>query len=565
MKLVDSRRLTGPNPVTRGPAAIVEIALEPGETAEPAIAAVRHELARMQSALGLEVGTPVVRVFTDGRGFALAFAARFDLLYAATELADWAFASAAEVLAGRAAAPLEPARTELFAAFATARRPDLVALRDEADRRGVPVLVDDEAFTLGLGERSRTWPIGEVPPPADIPWPALGRIPVVAITGTNGKTTCARLLARMLANDGRVAGNTSTDGVEVGGTLVEAGDCTGPGGARTLLRRPELQAAVLEAARGGLLRRGFVLPDCDAALITNVGRDHLGEYGIQSIDELASAKAIVADIVPASGRVVLNADSPPLVRMRDRFAAQLVWFTLDEDNPLAREHVAREGEAWWASHNGELVRARGDIRESYGPIDALPLALGGAARHNVANALAVSALAVGLGVAPETIRTTLASFGRDVADNPGRFERYERGGVTVLLDFAHNVDALRHQRDVIATLRSTRPAGHRLVASFGMAGDRDDEVLAALAGEIAAMRPDLVVLREEVSYLRGRAPGEVPAVLRRAFVAHGIPDEAIEDTPDERSAVARALQWTRPGDMLVVFTHTEREPVLPPE
>lgn len=565
MRLLDSRRLTGPNLLTRGPAAIVEVELDPGEDLDAAVTAVRGEITRMEAALGLEPSAMAVRVFADGRGFALASAARFDVLYAAVDLADWAFASAAAIVAGRDPAPLDPGRAALAAAFATAHRPDLVELVRLAEQRDIPVLVDDEAFTLGLGERSRTWPIAEVPASADISWPALGRIPVIAITGTNGKTTCARWLARILSDAGLTSGNTSTDGVEIGGTLVEAGDCTGPGGARTLLRRPELQAAVLEAARGGLLRRGFVLPGCDAALVTNVGHDHLGEFGIQTIDELAAAKAIVADIVPPTGRIVLNADNPPLVRMRDRFAAPIVWFTLDEHSALVREHLGRGGEAWWASAAGELVRGHGDLRESYGPIDALPLALGGAARHNVANALGVCALAVGLGIAPASIRTTLASFGRDIADNPGRFERYERRGVTVLLDFAHNVDALRHQRDVIERLRATRPAGHRLIASFGMAGDRNDEVLAALAGEIAAMGPDLVVLREEPNYLRGRAPGEVPAVLRRAFVAHGVPADAIEDTPDERAAVARALQWAKPGDMLVVFTHTERGPVLPPE
>lgn len=562
MNLLDSRRLTGPNLHTRGPAAIVEVELEPHETPEAAIDAWRGEVARVLDDVPHEI---VTRVFADRRGLALAFTARFDVLYAAVEIAEWAAASVGSILAGDGPAPLEPARTELRAALEREARPDLVALAQAAASRGVPVLFDDEAFTLGLGERSRSYALDAVPSERDVPWAELGWIPVVAITGTNGKTTCARLLARILARAGLVTGNTSTDGVVIDGVLVEAGDCTGPGAARTLLRRRELQAAVLEAARGGLLRRGFVLPSCDAALVTNVGDDHLGEFGIQTVDELAAAKAVVAQIVPPSGRVVLGADSAPLVRMRDRFAAQVVWFSLDEHNPVVREHVAAGGEAWWASADGELVRARGSARESYGRVDELPLALGGAARHNVANVLAVCALAAGLGVDAAVVRAVIADFGRDVADNPGRFERYERRGVAVLLDFAHNVDALRHQRDVIAALRSGRPAGHRLIASFGMAGDRSDAVLTALAAEIAAMRPDRVILRDELHYLRGRAPGEVPAVLRRAFSAHGIAADAIDQAVDERAAIARAFEWARPGDVLVVFTHTEREPVLPPE
>ena len=172
---------------------------------------------------------------------------------------------------------------------------------------------------------------------------------------------------------------------------------------------------------------------------------------------------------------------------------------------------------------------------------------------------------MGLGVDAAVVRAAIGEFGRDVADDPGRFERYERRGVTVLLDFAHNVDALRLQRNIITALRADRTAGHRLVVSFGMAGDRSDAVLAALAA-IAAMRPDRVILRDEAHYLRGRAPGEVPEVLRRALAAHGNPPaDAIDEAVDERSSIARAFEWARPGDVLVVFTHTEREPVLPPE
>jgi cyanophycin synthetase len=504
-------------------------------------------------------------VFSDRRGLSLAFGARLDVLYTAVEIVEWVVASATGVLAGRGHAALAPAIAGFREAIAREARPDVVALAALAESRGVPVLFDDEAFTLGLGERSRTYALDAVPEASEVPWSELGRIPVVAITGTNGKTTCARLLARILSADGRVTGNTSTDGIAIGGTLVEAGDCTGPGAARTLLRRRELQAAVLEAARGGLLRRGFVLPSCDAALITNVGDDHLGEWGIQTVDELALAKAIVADIVPASGRVVLNADSPPLVRLRERFAAPIAWFTLDERTPLVQAHVAAGGEAWWPSDDGEIVRARGSTRESFGRIADLPIALGGAARHNVANVLGSCALALGLDAGGHAVRAAIAEFGRDVADNPGRFERYERRGVAALLDFAHNVDALRFQRPVIAAMRAGRPTGHRLVVSFGMAGDRSDDVLDALAGEIAAMQPDRVVLRDEAHYLRGRAPGEVPAVLRRALARRGIAADAVDEASDEREAIARAFAWARPGDVLVVFTHTEREPVLPPE
>jgi cyanophycin synthetase len=499
-----------------------------------------------------------VRPFADGRGAAVGFAAPFDALYAATEVNEWAIATATAVLHGVAPADARTDAERIAAMIAAERRPDLVLLERAATAHGLPMLLDEDGVTLGLGMHSRTWTLDAVPHPDAIDFALLGTIPVVAVTGTNGKTTCARWLARIFATAGQTTGHTSTDGIVVGTEVIEAGDCTGPGAARRLLRRTELEAAVLETARGGLLRRGFVLAHCDAALITNVSDDHLGEFGIQTTDELASVKAIIAGCVQPDGLVVLGADSPPLASRPWRFAAPQVWFALGPDNAKVRHHVQSGGEAWFVD-DGRIVRARGSKREPIIAVDDVALALGGVATHNIANALGVAAVATGLGLPPAAIVASLREFGRDVADNPGRLERYELGGVTIVLDFAHNLDGLRHQVDVVAALRRERPG--RLLVSFGMAGDRSDAMLAALAGEIARMRPDHVIVRDEPEYFRGRAPGEVPAILRAAFEKGGVDPSAIDETADERSAVTRARQWARPGDMIAVFAHTEREPL----
>jgi UDP-N-acetylmuramyl tripeptide synthase len=544
MDLLDSRRLTGPNLHTRGAAAIAEVV---GDDAE--IDDWRRALARMLDAVGWTHAQTFVRRFSDGRGAAIGFTAPLDALYAATEINEHAIA-----IASGEPRSFDDEVARIRAAIATEARPDVMALIATADARGLPSLYDEDGITLGLGKRSCTWPLDRVPRPGDVAWDRLGSIPTVAVTGTNGKTTCARWIARAVQLAGLVAGNTSTDGIALDGRIIESGDCTGPGAARRLLRRTELDVAVLEAARGGLLRRGFVLPHCDVALITNVGDDHLGEFGILAIDELARTKAIIAERVPARGRVVLGADSEPVARLRGRFTAPEVWFSLAPDNPLVRDHLAQGGDAWWCDgeylvHRDERVIATAEIE----------LALGGVARHNLANALAVCAVVDALGIDRATLVHALQQFGRDPHDNPGRLERYDLGGVLVVLDFAHNLDGLRRQAEVIAALRGQRPG--RFLVSFGMAGDRSDEMLTALALEIAAMRPDRVIVRDEPHYLRGRAPGEVPAVLRRAFMGAGVPASAIDDAADERAAVTRALAWATPGDTIAVFAHTEREPL----
>ncbi len=558
MKLIDSRRLTGPNLQLRGPAAIAEVAFDDGETADAVIAHWHDAMTRMLEAVGWSDATRFVRPFADGRGAAVGFAAPFDALYAATDANEWAIAAAGAALGGDEPRAFESAAARIRRAIAAESRPDLVRLDAAARAAGLPMLVDDDGVTVGLGAHSQTWALDAVPAPGDLDLRRLGTIPVVAVSGTNGKTTSARWLVRMFANAGRVAGNTSTDGIVVDGTEIEPGDCTGPGAARRLLRWPTLQAAILETARGGLLRRGFVLEHCDAALITNVSDDHLGEFGIQTVDELASVKAVVAGCAPPEGRVVLGADSDALARRPWRFAAPQVWFGLDPDSPRIREHLAQGGEAWFVE-NGAIVRGLRSRREPIIGVDEIALTMGGVAMHNVANAMGVAAIAVGLGLPMAAITAALRDFGTSPQDNPGRLERYDLDGVLVLLDFAHNLDGLARQIDVVAALRRDRPG--RLAVSFGMAGDRSDTMLAALAATIARMGPDRVIVREQPNYLRGRAPGEVPTILRAAFERSGVDPAAIDEAADARSAIAVARRWARPGDTIAVFCHTDREPM----
>lgn len=540
---------------TPGPAALAEVAFEPGEDAEAAVAAWRKELSRMLRALGLGRLAKDARARIWPGGAALTFPAPLDRLLDATDVNEWAVESASALLSGRKGRPLGPARERIAAQMQQNARPRLVALEAEAKRRGVPFLWDDDTVTLGMGRRSATFAIDELPSPADVDWGVLGRIPVALVTGTNGKTTTARLLARMAKRAGLLAGNTSTDGVAVDERIIEPGDWTGPGAARLVLRRPDVELAILETARGGLLRRGLAVIGCDAAVITNVSSDHLGEFGILTVADMARTKGVVTSVIRRDGRVVLNAADPSLVALAPEIEAPIVWFSRDPKSaPIARA-LARGTEAWFVQR-GTIVRAEHGERTRLVRVSEMPLAFGGAAAHNVDNALAASAVARGLGFGDAAIAAALREFGASPGDNPGRGRVVRLRGVHLVADFGHNPEGVRH---LLALARSLRAPRGRLAWIGGLAGDRTDSDVTAVAREIVRGGVRRVWLRDLAHYLRGREPGEVPAALRRALVGHGLRPDAIDVAEGEPDAAARALRWAKPGDVVVVAPSVERE------
>lgn len=558
MRILDSRRLTGPNLHLEGPAAIAEVAFESGEDRDASVASWRLAITAALHALAWPVEL-YVRLHEDTSGHAgadLVFAAPDEALYIATEINDWAVAAANQP------GPADPSAMlpEWQDAIAREHRPGLQALRDAAAARDLPVLRDDDSVSIGHGHRSITWPIAQLPEPADVPWSRLGRIPVALITGTNGKTTTARLLARIAKHAGHVAGNTSTDGMSVGEQLLEAGDWTGPGAARTVLRHPEVDLAVLEVARGGILRRGLAVDRCDAAVITNISDDHLGDHGVHDLLAMARVKAVVARVVAPGGRVVLGADSPHLVELvatGHQFPAPIVWFSLRHDHPQLQQHRAAGGEAWFVSPAGALVRARGAAEESLVPVAELPFCHGGAAHHNVANALAAAALASALGLPDAALVAGLRSFTSSVADNPGRANLARVGEVLVFLDFAHNPAGIRSLRDLLAQLRGP----HRMIISMGVAGDRRDDDIREVARAVHDLAPDQVRVRDLADYLRGRAHGEVPAILRETLLGLGMAGDAVREVASELDVLREGLAWAKPGDVIAIIDHVERDEI----
>ena len=552
----DSRRLTGANLYFDGAGAALEAA--PGATVDAGVLQCwRERIEQARDAVGWPPGAIVVR--THATGASLAFEAPADQLYVATEVNEWALYSAlglhasdvpvdegAELPRPHVAHFDDGEALRMLRDLARAEaRPGLRALVAAARARGVPAHADDELLSLGEGEAAQAWPLDALPAVDAVPWQDLHAIPKAVVTGSNGKTTTVRLLAAMLGAHGLRAGYSSTDGLFVDGVSVEAGDYSGPVGARTVLRDPRVQSAVLETARGGLLRRGLVADDARVAVVTNVSADHFGEYGIHSLDDIAAVKLVVAKSLAADGLLVLNADDAMLVAHAPP-GRRTGWFALELGVAAARGLPA------CGVHEGRLVLVLADGEHELGVVSEMPLSVGGAARYNIANIAAAALAASALGIAPATIAGVLARFGARNADNPGRLQRWTLGDVDVLLDYAHNPDGLQGLLDVAAGLRR----GGRLALLLGHAGNRLESDFRALAAVAAAARPDRVWLKDiGGDYLRGRASGDVAMILRDALHAAGMDEADLPVCLDEAEAARQALAWARAGDLLVLPVH----------
>jgi UDP-N-acetylmuramyl tripeptide synthase len=554
----DSRRLTGASLYFDGPGAALEIA--PGMAFDASVLERwRAGIARARAALDWPNGAIVLREHATGAS--LAFAAPIDQLYAATEANEWALYAALGQRADDTPVDDEAEQPRLHVAhfddeealrrlreLAQAEaKPALVALLAAARAHGLPAHADDEMLSIGEGATSRSWPLGELPAADGVPWPRLQGVPKAVVTGSNGKTTTVRLLAAMLRAHGLATGYSSTDGLFVDGERVEAGDYSGPVGARTVLRDPRVRAAVLETARGGLLRRGLVAHDARVAVVTNVSADHFGEYGIHDLDDLAALKLVVAKSLAPDGLLALNADDARLARhAASTGVARIGWFALGFADAHARGLPA------CGVRDDRLVLADAGGEHELGEVAAMPLTIGGSARYNIANITAAALAASALGIEPATIGEVLARFGASNADNPGRLQRWTLGGVEVLLDYAHNPDGLRGLLRVAAGLRR----GGRMALLLGHAGNRLDEDFRALAAVAAEAGPDRVWLKDiGGEYLRGRASGQVAAILREALLAADMREDALPVCLDEAQAAREALAWARAGDLLVLPLH----------
>jgi cyanophycin synthetase len=442
---------------------------------------------------------------------------------------------------------------EIVVAYPWRRRTVAEAMGREAAGIVAAMLSSHRGLTRLVSEAAHRLASVEPGPAPTVPDPT---IPVIAVTGTNGKTTTVRALSALGRAAGLSVAYSSTDGVYLNDQLVEEGDYSGFGGAARALAQPGVQLAVLETARGGILLRGIGTRYNDVAVVTNISADHLGLHGIQTLDQLAEVKAAVTHITRPEGWDVLNADDPRVLAMR-RGAKGRPWlFSMDPDHPAIRSVVAEHGRATtvldgWASFLTEGMRVHQLL-----PLEDIPLTLAGISSQHTQNALAVASAAMGVGLPVEAVVEGLRIFVLDPETNPGRANLFELDGKVVIADYAHNEAGLA---GLIEIARGFRPPRGRIWLAFDTAGDRTDQILHGM-GYLAARGSDRLAIAELIHYLRGRdRQDHIDRLLA------GAADGGATDVPvfiDELHALDWMLKGSRPGDVVGVTALIQRTEIF---
>lgn len=374
-----------------------------------------------------------------------------------------------------------------------------------------------------------------------------GRIPITAITGTNGKTTTTRLTSHILRQAGWSVGMGCTGTVEIDNNVILRGDYSGPAAAHAVLREPTVEHAVLEVARGGIMRRGLGFDEADVGVLLNIASDHLGERGIHTLDELARCKTVVVDAVKRKGEggyCVLNADDPLVMDQGTYWArGEIIYFTMDPDNPALADHLAGLGMVLTVKQ-GKIVLLRGKLSVDIVEVNDVPIAFEGHAPFNVQNAMAAAGAALAHGIEIDDIRAGLLTFHPTPAQMPGRTNYFEADGVRCLIDYGHNVPALVALEPLVRGLGT-----QRRIAVSTAPGNRRDEDLRALGAQLARMCDTVIVYETDA---RGREQGEVAGLIRDGAAAEGGADR-VEIIMDEAEAVDRAMEYAEPGDFLLLL------------
>ncbi len=370
------------------------------------------------------------------------------------------------------------------------------------------------------------------------------RIPIFAITGTNGKTTTTRLIAHILKNSGRTVGFTTTDGTYIGNQQIVAGDNTGPVSAQLVLKDPTVDVAVLETARGGIIRSGLGFDYCDIGVVLNVAADHLGLKDVNTLEDLARVKSVVPRAVSRKGYSVLNAEDPLVYAMKEKSDGKVVCFSMDENHPNIKRRAER-GRVSCVYENGYVTILKGKWKVRIEKVTNIPLTYGGRAEFMIQNVLAATLACFVHGLSIEDLRNGLTTFNAGTAQTPGRLNFVEVGDVTVLMDYAHNPAGLIGLTDFIGKL----PHKYRTVVLNGTGDRRDDDIREF--GKIAGDNFDRIVIRTG-NYLRGRTPDELHQLLQEG-IAQSKNTPTVRIIPDGRTAIHHAIKYGRKGELVVTL------------
>ena len=558
LSLDDNRRLTGKNLLSDQPGAIID-AFVSGIDKQVVVNVWLTYARQLLKAVNWSDEKTFFRIFEDG--ITIAISAPLDALYAACDLNECAWQlTCDELTQPNSEESVSAAIARLKQTIADEAHPKLLELIQLSKSNDIVYLVDDDEFSLGYGTTAESWPISALPEPSTLNWQQYKPIPLAFVTGTNGKSTCVRIMSQIIKQSGRCCGVTSTDFIRVGDNIIDYGDYSGPGGARMLLRHPDTETAILEVARGGILRRGLPIDNVDAALITNVAEDHLGQYGINTVAALAQAKAVVAKGLlnngHSIGKLVLNADDVNLVALAPELLVTQCWFSLHEDNAKLQQHKQNGGAVCFVREQN-LVYSDSDEESIIIAVNDIPMTLNGAAVHNIQNALGAITLAKCLEINNQAIKIALSNFASNIEDNPGRGNQFSVNNAEVIMDFAHNVHSMSAMAVTTANMKAKRK-----FLMLSHAGDRTDNEIIDMTKTALKMQPDFIIAAELVPYLRGRKLGEVPQLIVDTALAFGMNrgDIYVADSP--YTGAKNIVEQLQEKDLALLMVLSDREEII---
>lgn len=370
-------------------------------------------------------------------------------------------------------------------------------------------------------------------------------IPLVAVTGTNGKTTTTRLIAHILSIAGYTVGMTTTSGIYINGKCIFEGDTTGPKSARTVLENKNIDAAVLETARGGIIREGLAYDLADVGVITNITEDHLGTDGVETMEDLAKVKALVGEAVKDDGYVVINGDNNMSISILHRLKSNIIIFSKDSNNNAMQSNIEKGGYGIYLE-DGHIVIQNSINYEKLIDINSIGITMKGILKYNIENAMAACAAAVGLGIDYNIIRQGLMTFYSNYDQNPGRFNIYYVNSIMVILDYGHNIDGYKCVLDGLSHIKH-----NKLIGVIGVPGDRTDSHILEV-GKCAGENLDYIFIREDEDR-RGRDIGVVANILGKGVMKSKFNLMNVEKILDEEEAFKTALDFAQPEDIVIIF------------